>query len=243
MVRLLREPRGQAALAYVLAKDPPWRPDFFQSADASRVDPNAALRLLRLVARSRGSDVGPERQFYLRSLMAHGQSGTARTVWLNALDAQERARSRFVFDGDFSGTRSSPPFGWSLTDSDAGRAEIVAERGASGHLDVVYFGNQPAVLAEQALALAPGTYRIQVAARREAEAQSQLLWSVSCPPDDKPIGELELQGLQAEYRPISAIFAVPAGCSGQRLRLRGVPGDVSGRLTVQIGRLEITRVR
>jgi hypothetical protein len=145
-----------------------------------------------------------------------------------------------LFDGAFAAPPAPQPFGWLLHDMDAGRAEIVRSGGRGSHLEVNYFGGKSAVLAEQRLALTPGSYRLSFVAKSDGGVPSgELAWSISCLPEGPELGKVVVKDPQAAPRKYEVPFRV-SGCSGQSLRLVAEPGDVAAAFTVQVSQMQVT---
>jgi hypothetical protein len=245
LAKLISDPDGRLALAAVLADSPPWSQDFFQAAsNANFTSQDAAALLSQLRQRGAGGEeLRLAQSLYLRSLVSTGEYGRARAIWLEALPDAERQRSGLMFDGGFSGTEAPAPFGWTLHDQEAGRAEIAQSQEAGHHLDVHYFGGLDAVLAEQTLALPPGGYRLRFQARTNSEIRSgNIAWVVTCLPSGAEAVRIPIEPSRDEFQPIAATFSVPgSGCAGQRLLLVATVGDVSQVINVQLGRMELGR--
>jgi hypothetical protein len=242
MTRLIALPDGRRELAAALARNPGWRRDFFSAAHSRPFDPADALDLYNQVrARRPAFTPSHEYRLYLESLVRTGAVARARGLWLNTLDPDRRRRSALLFDGDFSGARALPPFGWVLAESEQGRAEMV--RDGRAHLQVDYFGGSNEVLAEQILALGPGTYRLEFAVRsEEGVSGANLSWVVACYPGGTMLNRFDLADLSGSYQRRAMSFTVPADrCNGQVLRLVGEPGDVSVPVTFQLAAVEIAR--
>jgi hypothetical protein len=242
MTRLIALPDGRRELATALARNPAWRRDFFTAAHSRPFEPAAALDLYNQV-RARRPSFTPalEYRLYLESLVRTGQVGRARGLWLDTLAPANRASSALLFDGDFSGTRALPPFGWVLAETEQGRAEMA--RDGRPHLQVDYFGGSNEVLAEQILALSPGSYRLEFAARsEEGVSGANISWVVACYPSGTDLNRVGVSGLSQNYQRGTMSFTVPAGqCNGQVLRLVGEPGDVSVPVAFQIASTRIVR--
>jgi hypothetical protein len=243
LTKLIADPRGRAALATILAREPDWRSEFFAAANARKVATSDARDLYeRIRALKPRGDLGIERQLILQTQASSGDYAGARQTWLAALPEGERAASRYMSDGAFRGVAAPKPFGWAFTATDAGRAEP-AKDGQRTYLDVAYFGGQAMNLAEQSLALAPGRYTLRLNARSPGGlASAQLYWRLSCQPGGTRIGLLNLAQAGADERRFSAAFTVPAsGCPGQSLALVAEPGDVAAAVSLEISRMEIGR--
>jgi tetratricopeptide (TPR) repeat protein len=242
MTRLIALPDGRRELATALARNPAWRRDFFTAAHSRPFEPAAALDLYNQV-RARRPNFTPsfEYRLYLESLVRTGQVGRARALWLNTLAPAQRGNSALLFDGDFSGVRALPPFGWVLAETEQGRAEMA--RDGRPHLQVDYFGGSNEVLAEQILALSPGSYRLEFAARsEEGVSGANISWVVACYPSGTDLNRAGVSSLTQNFQRGTMRFTVPAGqCNGQVLRLVGEPGDVSVPVAFQIASTRIVR--
>ena len=241
LTRLIAMPDAREALADALARNPSWRSDFFAAAHGRSFTPADTLALYEAV-RARNPAFRPalEYRLYLESLIRTGQVARARQLWLRSLPAELRARSQTLFDGGFTGAAAIPPFGWTLAQSELGRAEIVRE--GRPHLAVDYFGGRSQVLAEQIVALAPGRWQLRFAMRSdEGVSRAHIFWVVACYPSGALIDRSEVERLGQDYRRGSMAFTVPANCSGQVLRLVGEPGDISVPVSFQVGSVEVTR--
>lgn len=241
LTKLIADPRGRAALATILAREPSWREEFFAAAGARKVDTAHARDLYDKVrALKPKGDLRLERQLVLQSQAASGDYAGARQTWLAALSERERSASRYMYDGAFRSGPAPRPFGWAFHDDDAGRAEP-AKDGGRAYLDVAYFGGRGALLAEQVLALPPGRHTLRLVARSPNGIQSgKVYWRLTCLPGGAQIGALDLSQANANDRRFAAAFTVPAsGCSGQGLTLVGEAGDVATAVNLELSRMEI----
>ena len=240
LTKLVADPRGRAALATILAKDPVWKQDFFAAAAKRKLATGDARDLYERIRRLKpNGDLMLERQLILETQAGSGDYVGARQTWLAALPPAERGANRFMFDGAFTGLRAPGPFGWTFRDVEAGRAEP-ARDGQRNYLDVAYFGGQNVTLAEQMLALPPGRHSLRLIARSPNGITSgRLFWRLTCLPGNNQIGLLDMSRAIAENRRFGADFTVPSGCSGQLLSLVAEPGDVASPINLEIARMEI----
>ena len=246
LVKTMRVPEGRRAVAEVLANRPVWREEFIKTAQsqAGTIRPEQARDLLDRVRalRPRG-DWSLERALYIQSLASAGRVGEARSAWLNTMPHADRLRYRFISDGDFTGRLGPQSFGWTLRESDAGRAEIIASGGQASYLGVTYFGGKNVELAEQMLALAPGAYQLSFLAKSGEGAKSgNLYWAVSCTPGGAELARIQVVDLQPVYRRYQGEVRVPgSGCSGQRLHLVVEAGDMATGFNVEIATMQMVR--
>jgi hypothetical protein len=246
LVKTMRIPEGRRAVAEVLADRPVWREEFIKTAQsqAGTLRPEQARDLLdRVRARRPQADWSLERALYIQSLASAGRVGEARAAWLQTIPQAERLRYRLLTDGEFSGRLGPQSFGWTLRESDVGRAEIVGSAGPDSHLDVTYFGGRNVELAEQMLALPPGAYQLSFVAKSGDGAKSgNLYWALSCNPEGPDLARLRVVDPQPAYRRYGGEIRVPgSGCSGQRLRLVVEAGDMATGFNVQIAKMQMVR--
>ena len=239
LVKVMRQPNGRRALAAVLARRPIWREEFVKVAQNSTFRPEEALDLIdRIRALRPSADISLERGLYLQALVKAGQAAEARAILLEGLAPAERARHQYVFDGSFTGRKAPQPFGWLLRDTAVGRAEIV--RIGTPYLDVNYFGGQTMLLAEQVLALRPGTYVIGSRAKSDGGISAgELFWALACKQDAPPLAKIGIGAPQPAYRMYQTKVSVPASCPVQRLQLMADPGDVATTFNVQIAEVRV----
>ncbi len=240
LIKLVADPRGRAALATILARDPVWKQEFFKAAGTRKLATSDARDLYeRIHALKPRSDLMLERQLILETQAASGNYAGARLTWLASLPQRERGSNRFMFDGAFRGLRAAAPFGWTFKDVEAGRAEP-AKDGQRTYLDVSYFGGQKVILAEQMLALPPGRYSLRMVARSPNGITSgKLFWRLTCLPGGAQVGVLDLSPATAANRRFNAAFTIPSGCPGQSLNLIAEPGDVAAVANLEIAQMEI----
>lgn len=243
LAKLIADPRGREAVATIMARDPEWRPEFFEVAALKPGSAADALALLNRLERDRDpATIGLARQLYLQRLVQAGENVRARQLWLETLPPAERSRNALLFNGGFGPRRAQAPFGWTVHQRAQGRAEIVSNAASGPYLDVVYFGGSNLTLAEQQLALQPGRYRLAHRSRSDQPSTSgSIYWRLNCLRSDAELARLRASRLQPQFGASSVDFVVPAGCSGQQLVLIAEPGDISAEIRVQLAGLELSR--
>lgn len=235
--------KARQAIAVALAKSPPWGPEFLNVAATAKMAPEDAKALVADVRRLRPSaKPGAEEAFLVRSLVGAGRFREARALWAS----YGGASAGLVFDPNFQGTPGMQPFAWTFLSGADGTAEV-GRPGAGGRsfLEVDYFGDSETVLAEQTLALPPGSYRLSSLVSGNSSAPDvRLAWRLSCLPSKRAAGELQLQPLAERPARREATIAVPGGgCEGQRLALVGQPADLPRTLSAQVSEVSLTPAR
>jgi hypothetical protein len=139
-----------------------------------------------------------------------------------------------VFNPEFHKLAAPPPFNWTF-----GSAGGLAQPTGTGELDVIYFGRDEAVLAEQTLLLAPGRYALAMQVRGEVEPGSGVAWSVECLDPKRALLSLPVDRQSSSW--LRATFTVPAGCQAQRLALAGTPGEFPTAIEFTVRRFQLAR--
>lgn len=166
-------------------------------------------------------------------LVEQGEFARAYSVWSRLSGVAQRRGG--IFNTTFSKLSVPAPFNWTFSSSGG-----VVEPTDGGRLQVIYFGRQDAVLAEQLLLLAPGRYRLSMEITGGSAEQSSVSWTIRCVPGRQVLSELSL-GRERAKRQLEVDFSVPAGgCPAQRLQLTGTPGEFSGSAEFQVGKLQLS---
>lgn len=201
------------------------------SGDAANADLVLALRSPR--PRPGSVSKAPRWQARLVSaLIANGEFDRAHRIWAMLSGLPEASRG--LFNPEFRQLAPPPPFNWTY-----GSSGGVAEPLDDGRLQLIYFGREDAVLAEQVLVLAPGRYNLRFELEGNVK-DSALAWTIDCLPSQRPVLQLPLK---ADAAPAyGGAFAVPAqGCAAQRLRLAGTASEFASSTEFTIGKFGLTR--
>ncbi len=168
----------------------------------------------------------------ITKLVQAGDFRSARAAWQQfaGLGSVEPG----VFNPEFRKLQAPPPFNWTF-----GSAGGLAQPSGSGQLDLIYFGRQDTVLAEQLTLLPPGRYVIGMQVSGDVKAGSGLAWSIECVAPKKALLTLPVERQSAGR--LQAGFAVPGGCPAQRLQLAGSPGELSRAIEFTLSRFQLVR--
>ena len=199
--------------------------------DALANDAGNADLILTLASPAGGSPQ-PWQAKIVGALVDKRQYAKAIAVWRRVAGVSGGGSG--LLNPGFEDIGAPPPFNWSFATRGG-----VAEPAGNGRLDIIYYGREDAVLAQQMLLLSPGQYRLGLEVSGQAGDGSGVAWSVSCLPENKVIFSLPLKRGQ---RGAAGVFAVPQGCPAQRLELLGTIGEFPQSIDFSIGGLRLQRV-
>jgi hypothetical protein len=237
LARMVREPKTGAALIKVLANEPELQQAVLAKLAETGADPNLILDIASSSRSTAGTADGlPWQRALLAKLVDSGDLARAHGLWRSFAGLPAGGGDKGLYDGDFRGAPGAPPFNWQFATSTAG----VAERSAGPALNVDFYGRESVDLAKQLLLLKPGKYRLQFRAEGSANGEgSQLAWTVACTGGKGQLLSMTLKEVDYTPRGFAAEFTVPAGCSGQWLKLSGVAGEFPKAQTATISQLRI----
>lgn len=232
------DPSTRAAARHVMTSDPQVKQAVLERLARAGTDPELVLELAGPVRPApAGAEPPAWQRLLLERMVERGRLAQAREIWAQLAGAATDAGG--VYDPGFTGLAGPPPFNWRFESGGDGFAEPV--RGAGG-LSVEYPGRAQAVLASQLVLLAPGRYDIAFEAEGRADGEdSRLVWTLSCHGDDRLLVEVPITGVEFTPKDFQASFTVPAGCSGQWLRLTGRSAEYPEDQRVTIRALRLAR--
>jgi hypothetical protein len=165
-------------------------------------------------------------------LIEQGEYAKAHALWqrISGLKAVEPG----LFNPGFGDSPAPPPFNWEYPRITGG---VVEPR--SGGLQILYFGRDNLLLAQQVLVLRPGPYRLSMALSGELDKARSIRWTLSCIGGGPQLVDLPL-GASGERASKSATFTVPAqACGAQRLELKAEGQEFPERSNIRIDHLEL----
>ena len=231
LAQFAQTPRGRDALKGFLRSSPEFETpvllELAKSADNADV-------ILALWTGSPSRSQPDWRERLLSALVKQGQFARAYAVWRRLSGAGEPAGT--LFNSAFQEVPAPPPFNWRYATQGG-----VAEPTGDGGLEVVYFGREDSVLAEQLLLIAPGRFQLGMVVSGAPSEGAPLRWKIDCLPGNQQIAELPMQPAQS---PASAAvrFTVPNRCQAQRLRLVGEPPEFPRSVEIEIRQLRLQKV-
>ena len=164
-------------------------------------------------------------------LVTAGDYRRAYAAWRRF--AGVRSAGQGVFNPEFREIPAPPPFNWTY-----GSAGGLANPG-NGRLEVVYFGRDETVLAQQLLLLPPGRYTLGMQVSGDIQPAGGVAWTVECLPQKRSL--LTLPVARKSSGGLAASFAVPQGCPAQQLQLTGSPGDFPRAVEFTLARFNLAR--
>ena len=166
----------------------------------------------------------------IRRLTEQGQFAKAYATW-RLVAGVERGPGT-IFNPGFRKISVPPPFNWELSATGG-----VVEPAPGDRLQVIYYGRQDAVLAEQLLMLAPGRYQLGMEISGPLGDGGELAWTLSCVPRHELIFRLPIN----RKGRIAGKFSVSQNCPVQSFRLTALPGPFPQSQEFTIGGLSLIR--
>ena len=223
--RVAEIPSAKAELTKILAKDPPWRPQFFNALPRYITDARTPLELFLSLRDAATPPTDAERQAYLQALIQHKLYEIAYYSWLQFLPADQLTRTGRLYNGSFEVAASGAPFDWVFKKGagvnikfaprpDRERQQALLIEFGPGRVD---FGTGITEL----VLLPPGDYRLEGTYKADLVSQRGLQWSVRCADAAEPIGvSTTMNGSSPVWQNIDLTFTVPeSDCPAQYLSL------------------------
>lgn len=245
--QLAQDPAFAEALAAILRQDPPWRAGLLIALrDPAKGNPLAVGRVMQALQNQGGLQPG-EYADWLDSLIAQGRWGEAYARWSGQV-AKVGGRLPLVYNGGFAQPPTSIGFDWRLRRVPGVMLQFEPDAGARGQVVYLHFLDRrlPDAGLEQALLLAPGTYRLSVRMRAQSlRSELGLQWTVTCPEPAGVVGRSEAVDGSFAWRTFEADVTIPAtGCPGQWLRLvNPVPSGAAQRVVGELWVDDVTMAR
>lgn len=236
--QLAQDPAFAEALAAMLRQGPPWRAGLLIALrDPAKGNPVAVGRVMQAL-QNQGGLKPEEYADWLDSLIAQGRWGEAYARWAGQV-AKPGGRLPLVYNGGFAHPPTGIGFDWRLRRVPGVMLRFEPDAGTMGQAVYLHFLDRrlPDAGLEQALVLAPGTYRLSVRMRAlSLRSELGLQWTVSCPEPVGVVGRSEAVDGTFAWRTFEAEVTIPeAGCPGQWLRLvNPVPSSAAQRVVGEV---------
>ena len=212
--RLAEIPKAKGELKGILAKDPPWRAQFFAALPRNVTDARTPLELLLSLRDVAVPPTDAERQAYLQALIDHKLYELAYYSWLQFLPPEQLSNTGRLFNGSFELPPSGLPFDWVFRKAsgvnvkfaprpDHERQQALLIEFGPGRVD---FGGGITEL----VLLPPGAYRLDGKYKADLLSQRGLQWSIKCAGTSTPIGvSTTMNGFSPTWQDIDLTFTVP----------------------------------
>lgn len=228
MVHAMAEPGALGPFVDRLAADPGWRRPFMSSLTWAADDRHLPARVLALLAASKAPPTDEETGRVIERFVSEGDYQGARALWVGALPRGAAAPATAIYNGSFANLATPPPFNWRLNQSEAAETGFTRADDGRAALHVQAQGATSEALAEEALVLPPGSYRLSVSAKVEAGPTGEVYaWRLACAESQgSPLAEIRQTAGTVGWRTLVTGFQVPAaGCGAQWLRLYALPRE------------------
>jgi hypothetical protein len=224
---------GSWKLKQLLATNPPWRGQFFDSLPSVITDARTPLDFL-LSVRENGSapPTAGEIRSYVDFLINRGLYDLAYYTWLQFLPDEQLSRAGHLFNGSFEIEPSGTPFEWRFS-QDTGATTKIASRpdDVGKHALFMQFGPGRAEFqgVRQLLMLSPGSYILKGQYKLDLISQRGLQWRISCVQATGPLAESSLHnGRLPDWTNFDVAFTVPSqNCPAQTLELASAARSAS----------------
>lgn len=226
-----RTPGAVPQLRNLFRSSPEFEPSVLSELAADAANADLVLALWSRTPSSTDPLAAEWRSKLVNTLVEQGQFAKAYSTWLRVAGVND-GRST-IFNPGFGKVSAPPPFNWKLASAGG-----VVEPLPGDRLQVIYFGRNDTVLAEQLLLLGPGRYRLDMDVSAPPGEGGEIAWTLTCLPAANAIFRLPV----ARKGMLSGSFSIPEGCPAQRLQLSGLPGDFPQSQEFSIGKLSLAKV-
>ena len=223
--RIAEIPTAKGELTSMLAKNPPWRGNFFDALPRNITDARTPLELLLSLRDAPVPPTDKERKAYLQALIEHKLYEVAYYSWLQFLPPDQLNNTGRLYNGSFEVPPSGLPFDWVFKKGpgvnikfaprpDQDREQALLIEFGPGRVD---FG---AGISELVL-LPPGNYQMEGKYKADLVSQRGLQWSVKCAGETTSIGVSgTMNGSSPTWQDIDLTFTVPENeCPAQYVSL------------------------
>lgn len=236
LTQAIADPAIAGALTATLRQRPAWGSDFLTYLGGFGPDPVVAARFFRRLA-STGVAIPEVAQVTVVNALA--KAGAYREGWDYYRTLRPKVDPQGLRNGDFGTVLQTPSvFDWMPVMQDAGVNASIA----GGVFDFAAPSTVGGVVLQQVQLLPAGRYMLQgVSTGIEQPLETSPYWQLSCI-DGRELGRIILPASATDGGRFTGMFAVPAGCPVQTLRLVVRPSTNVGGVAGQIDRVTLKPV-
>lgn len=223
IVAFLGQPGALPRVRTYFARDPASRDRVLNLLAADPANAGSVLALAPSLPMPRDAPAPAWQGIVVTKLVEAGRNAEAERAWSRLSGLR---RSALVNDPAFGRLSAPAPFGWTVIESPGGVAQV----GGRG-LDLVHYGRQQAIYAQQLLALSPGTYRVG----------STLAAGTASPTVRVIVHCLDGREIASVAVGATAPMIVPAGCAGPMLKVGGNVAESPETVELTVGSVRVER--
>ena len=182
--------------------------------------------------------LGNAQQQLMSGYLGQGRYFDAHTIWIATLP---HPPTNAIYDGNFAGLVSAPPFGWQLTSNADLEAHSIPSQidGPVTALEVQPYNSGILTAAVQYLVLKPGKKTLRFLVRTAGASSVAYSWRIQCQ-SGKLIDELPITTRSTGWEPHEWQFEVSPDCPVQILRLNASPRDAKTSSALDVTRVAIS---
>ena len=222
--RMAEDPDAVDFVTKLLARDPPWRRQFFATLKGNFTDARTPLKLMLGLNETSAPPTRDELNAYFNFLMGHGFHELAYSSWLQFLTPDQLAKAALVYNGSFEQPLSfGVPFDWNIPRQAGATVEIASrdDKDAQQALAVEFNGARAAFQPVwQITMLSAGQYTISGVSKGDIKGKRGLVWQLRCAgPSSALAGEGAMTfGSTSTWTPFEFTAAIPENnCRAQKI--------------------------
>ncbi len=221
VAKLAETPEASDQLKALLAKNPPWRPQFFNYLPRGVSDARTPLDIFLSLRDTSTPPTSTDLRSYLDFLIQHGFHDLAYYAWLQFLPPEQLSKVGRLFNGNFQTAPSGLPFDWVFTGGNGVTLQVAErpdEEGDNALLMEFGPGRVEFGGVTQLVLLPPGSYQLKGKYKSDLVSQRGLQWRVLC--GSKSLGESRpVTGTEPAWEDFVVSFTVPEDCPAQKIKL------------------------
>lgn len=209
--KIAETPAANAELKQLLAKNPPWRPQFFYSLPGHVSDARTPLDIFLSLRNSSTPPTARDLRSYLEFLVQRGFHELAYYSWLQFLPPEQLAKAGRLFNGNFEIIPTGLPFDWVFSGGTGVNIQVAPRPDQiGGKALLIEFGPGRVDFGgvAQLVLLPAGSYQLKGKYKSNLVSLRGLQWRIAC--GTKSIGESRhVKGIEPVWNDFEVSFTVP----------------------------------